>query len=169
MPNFSRYYESGGWFFFTVVTYKRQAVLLQPQVRESLKQALKETNQRYPFKIHAFVLLPDHFHCVLEIDDPKIPQRISMIKRRTTQLSGFQSALQQTPSEKKKRRSGLWQPRYWEHHIHNEQRLYNQVMYCYFNPVKHGLVERIGLWPYSTFHRDVAAGHIPAEWAYISG
>jgi putative transposase len=32
------------------------------------------------------------------------------------------------------------------------------MAYCYFNPVKHGLVERIGDWPHSTFHRDVLAG-----------
>ncbi|MGX5913489.1 REP-associated tyrosine transposase [Aliidiomarina sp. Khilg15.8] len=169
MPNFTRDYVSGGWFFFTVKTYKRQRVLTQPYLRTALKQALRETNARYPFKIHAFVLLPDHFHCVLEILDNQIPQRISMIKRRTTQISGFQSEVALSPNERKQRRRKLWQARYWEHTIISEERLNNQIMYCYTNPVKHKLVERVGQWPYSTFHRDVAAGHIPPEWAGISG
>jgi len=39
------------------------------------------------------------------------------------------------------------------------------VEYCYINPVKHGLTTRVCDWPYSSFHRDVAAGIIPGDWA----
>jgi putative transposase len=39
------------------------------------------------------------------------------------------------------------------------------VEYCYINPVKHGLVRRVCDWPFSSFHRDVAAGLFPENWA----
>jgi hypothetical protein len=39
------------------------------------------------------------------------------------------------------------------------------VEYCYINPVKHGLVTRVRDWPFSSFHRDVAAGLFPQDWA----
>jgi hypothetical protein len=35
----------------------------------------------------------------------------------------------------------------------------------YINPVKHGLVTRVRDWPFSSFHRDVAAGLFPEDWA----
>jgi putative transposase len=38
------------------------------------------------------------------------------------------------------------------------------VDYCYFNPVKHGLVERVRDWPFSTYHRDVRAGLFEEDW-----
>ncbi|BEV71872.1 hypothetical protein THUN1379_13540 [Paludibacterium sp. THUN1379] len=36
--------------------------------------------------------------------------------------------------------------------------------YLHFNPVKHGLVNRVRDWPYSTFHREVSLGRYPADW-----
>ena len=34
----------------------------------------------------------------------------------------------------------------------------------HYNPVKHGLVNRAGDWPWSSFHRWVRAGVYPADW-----
>ncbi|MCL4410675.1 MAG: transposase [Firmicutes bacterium] len=168
MPNFCRYFDAGGYFFLTVVTYQRQPVLLNPEIRGALKMALKATNQKYPFKIHAWVLLPDHFHAIIELPDALLPQRVSMIKRLTTQGSKFQSDIRLTDNERFQRRGKLWQPRYWEHRLTSERRYRILLMYCYTNPVKHRLVECVGDWPYSTFHRDVERGVIPPEWRAIS-
>lgn len=39
------------------------------------------------------------------------------------------------------------------------------VDYIHINPVKHGYVKRVSDWPYSTFHRFVARGIYPLNWA----
>lgn len=39
------------------------------------------------------------------------------------------------------------------------------VDYIYINPLKHGYVGKVSDWPYSTFHRDVAEGLYPVDWA----
>jgi putative transposase len=39
------------------------------------------------------------------------------------------------------------------------------VEYCWYDPVKHGLVARVSDWPCSSFHRDVRRGLAPADWA----
>ena len=62
----------------------------------------------------------------------------------------------------------IWQRRYWEHTIKNEDDLRRCVDYCYINPVKHGLVKAVADWPYSSFHRDVKSGIYPANWAGIN-
>ena len=40
--------------------------------------------------------------------------------------------------------------------------------YLHYNPVKHELVKRVGNWPYSSFHRHVAAGVYPDDWLIAS-
>ncbi|XLM22241.1 transposase, partial [Chromobacterium piscinae] len=47
---------------------------------------------------------------------------------------------------------GIWQRRYWEHQIRDEADLQAHVDYIHYNPVKHGHVERVLEWPYSSFH-----------------
>jgi putative transposase len=59
----------------------------------------------------------------------------------------------------------LWQRRFWEHAIRNQIDFERHVDYVHFNPVKHRLVRRVGEWPYSSFHRYVRRGVLPADWA----
>jgi putative transposase len=59
----------------------------------------------------------------------------------------------------------LWQRRFWEHTIRNDGDFERHVDYIHYNPVKHGLVKRVGDWPYSSFHRYVRSGIVPQDWA----
>jgi len=81
----------------------------------------------------------------------------------------FSKAIPRTERLNKARRArgerGIWQRRFWEHLIRNEEDYRRHVDYCYINPVKHGLVRRVCDWPFSSFHRDVAAGLFPQDWA----
>jgi putative transposase len=60
---------------------------------------------------------------------------------------------------------GIWQRRYWEHTIKNETDYAAHVSYVHINPLKHGLVERVADWPYSSFHRLVEVGIYAEDWA----
>jgi len=68
-------------------------------------------------------------------------------------------------SYQQRRELGLWQRRFWEHQIRDEQDLVKHVEYIHWNPVKHGYVARVRDWPYSSFHRYVKQGHYPLDWA----
>ena len=59
---------------------------------------------------------------------------------------------------------GIWQRHYWEHLIRDEADYQRHVDYVHVNPLKHGLVQRIRDWPYSTFHRYVEKGIYPSDW-----
>ena len=59
----------------------------------------------------------------------------------------------------------LWQRRYWEHTIRDEQDFERHVEYTHWNPVRHGYVTRVADWPHSTFHRFVTKGVYPHDWA----
>ena len=64
-----------------------------------------------------------------------------------------------------KREKGIWQRRYWEHAIRDDADFERHVDYIHYNPVKHRLVTRVADWPFSSFHRYVEQGILPADWA----
>lgn len=107
--------------------------------------------QQHPFRTVAICILPDHLHAGWRLPDGDAgyPLRWQQIKRRFAFLSGAR---------------GCWQRRYWEHQIRDEEDFARHVDYVHFNPVKHGHVQRVRDWPYSSFHRWVARGDLPAEW-----
>lgn len=60
---------------------------------------------------------------------------------------------------------GIWQRRFWEHTIRDETDYARHIDYVHWNPMKHGLVQRLADWPYSSFHRYVKSGLYPEHWA----
>jgi putative transposase len=121
--------------------------------------------RRYPFETVAICILPDHLHAVwaLPQGDSDYSTRWSVIKAGFSR-GLYEPAQQRSASKRARRERGLWQRRYWEHAIRNDADLERHVDYIHFNPVKHGHVLRVIDWPYSSFHRYVAQGALPAEW-----
>lgn len=64
MSQYRRVRTLGGSYFFTVVTYRRQRLLINTDIRWILREIVQEVRREYPFVIDAWVLLPDHTHCV---------------------------------------------------------------------------------------------------------
>jgi len=64
MSEYRRTNIKGGTYFFTLVTHRRQKLLLDDDVRHALREGIQKTRIAYPFEIIAWVLLPDHLHCI---------------------------------------------------------------------------------------------------------
>ena len=58
----------------------------------------------------------------------------------------------------------LWQPRFWEHCLKDEEDLQRHLDYIHYNPVKHGLAATPREWPHSSFARFAARGWYPEQW-----
>lgn len=118
-----------------------------------LRKVIKTVKQTYPFAIEAWVLLPDHMHCMwtLPDGDDDYSKRIGMIKARFTSRvkTQFQKPEWITSSRVRHGESAIWQRRFWEHEIKDERDSERHVDYIHYNPVKHGLVKRVCDWPYS--------------------
>ena len=82
MPNYRRAKTKGGTYFFTVVTYRRQKVFSLPESRRVLRNVIVKVREDFPFIIDAWVLLPDHMHCIwtLPQDDSDFSKRWGLIK-----------------------------------------------------------------------------------------
>src|SRR5713101_1361900 len=162
MVNYRRNRVPGGTFFFTVTLTDRRSLLLVDHI-DLLRDALKVVRKQHPLRIRAIVVLPDHLHTVwiLPPDDDDFPRRWQAIKSRFTSAV-IQQGVPLTRSPKGEYR--LWQQRYWEHTIWDENDLQRHVDYIHYNPVKHGLVKRVVDWPFSSFHRYVRQGWLSADW-----
>ncbi len=164
MPNYRRAFVAAGCWFFTANLLDRRSALLTDQI-EALREATRRTRERYPFRIDAFVVLPDHIHAIwtLPSGDSDFSTRWRLIKIQ------FSKCIPKIEPLSKVRRArgerGIWQRRFWEHLIRDDEDYRRHVEYCYINPVKHGLVTRVRDWPFSSFHRDVGAGLFPEDWA----
>ena len=129
-----------------------------------MRESVRVTSAERPFGIDAWVVLPDHLHAVwtLPAGDADFPTRWRLIKGRFA--AGIEAS-ERGPSKVRAREKGVWQRRYWEHHIRDETDFAAHVRYCWGNPVKHGLVARAVDWPHSSIHRDIRAGRVEPEWA----
>ena len=168
MSDFRRYFVPGGTCFFTIVTYDRRPILITPEGRDRLRHSIITVRGKWPFQLIANVLLPDHWHCVLTLpsEDFEYSKRILKIKELFTRgwlESGLPEATV-TPSQKRRGERGIWQPRFWEHTVRDEDDLKRCVDYVHWNPRKHGLIDRVKDWPWSSFHRFVREGEYEINW-----
>ena len=74
------------------------------------------------------------------------------------------STLPLSESRLKRKESGIWQRRFYEHIIRNEDDLYKHLDYIHYNPVKHNLVQNVKDWKYSSFHKFVKKGIYEENW-----
>jgi putative transposase len=164
MTSYRRNFIAGGCFFFTVNLADRRLYLLTDHIDE-LRTSFREICRHHPFTTEAMVVLPDHLHVIwtLPEDDANFATRWRLIKSRFSRTIPAGEPVSNSRLTKGER--GIWQRRFWEHTIRDEDDFARHVDYIHINPVKHGLVTRVVDWPYSSFHRLVKLGVYPWDWA----
>ena len=166
--HYRRSHLTGGCFFFTLVTYRRQKILTIDENITRLRAAMKKEMGTRPFSIDAIVILPDHMHTIwnLPAGDSDYSTRWRNIKRYFS--IGCVGANSDTSvSRQKKREKNIWQRRFWEHAIRDENDWRRHIDYIHFNPVKHGYVPSANEWPYSSFGRCVDKGWYDRHWGSV--
>jgi putative transposase len=156
---------AGGTYFFTVNCAERRGIRTLTDNIEALRQSLRKVKSRHPFSIDAVVVLPEHLHCILTLPsgDGDFKTRWALIK------AGFSRSLPPVERRSKSRMArgerGVWQRRYWEHLVRDEEDFERHIAYIHWNPVKHGWVTRVQDWPYSSFHAYVKRGLYSEDWS----
>jgi putative transposase len=145
MPEYRRSRVAGGTFFFIVVTHRRAKIPCSPLARHLLSEKLRDCQARWPFRVDAIILLPNHLHAVwtLPPDDPDYSRRWAWVKKEFTRawLQAGEAEGAVSASRRRRHDRGVWQPRFWEHQIRDEHDLERHCDYIHYNPIKHGLVQ----------------------------
>lgn len=158
MSDYKRLYKRAGSYFFTVVTHNRQRLLTGPANIERLREAFRQTQNRHPFILDAVVVLPEHIHCIWQMPggDEDFSTRWRLIKRH------FSIGIDNPLNQRKEKQ--VWQRRFWEHLLRDEDDWRRHMDYIHYNPVKHGYAQRPVDWPHSSFMRAVEGGYYSADW-----
>jgi putative transposase len=163
MVKYRRNFVPGGSYFFTLTLVDRRLSALIDHI-DALRAACRRARRERPFAIDSIVVLPDHLHAMLTLPpgDADYSGQWRLIK---TLFSNHVIALGQSMKRYRNNELALWQRRFWEHTIRDDNDFERHVDYIHFNPVKHGFVSRVCDWPHSSFHRYVRDGLLPEDWA----
>ncbi len=163
---YRRVRTKGGTYFFTVVTGERRGILCIPSSIALLKETFRHIMDRHPFRIDAMVVLPDHLHCIwtLPEGDYDYSTRWRLIKGEFSRKCDKACKGAVGSSGRGKDEQAVWQRRFWEHQIRDENDFTRHVEYIHYNPVKHGLAKAPKEWAHCSFHRYVREGLYGPEW-----
>ncbi len=153
MTNIRRHFKQGQTYFLTHVTHQRNPILIEHV--DLLWNALEKTGLNKSYHLHAWAILPDHFHMLidpLELDVPNLMRRIKLI---------FSAGYRTKHSLKSGR---LWQNRYWDHIIRDELDMNRHIDYIHYNPVKHGLTNNPFSYKHTSIHEYAKRGVYKKDW-----
>ncbi len=147
MRKYIRNYVEGGTYFFTMVTKNREPLFLDPALCELFMAGITKVKSHQPFELDAFCILPDHIHLLVSLPEEvrNYSNIIKEIKKDTTK--SIRKHLDQPDLV-------VWQARFWEHTIRDERDMQTHYDYIHYNPVKHGYVESVDQWKWSSIDGD---------------
>ena len=125
-----RYNYRGAIYFITSITHDRQPFLVAEV--DLFWPAIETIKKRSRFDLIAWVILPDHFHIIIDPLENNFSELMKRIK------------LSFSMNYRKKhnlKNQNVWQKRFWDHIIRNQNDFNRHLDYIHYNPVKHGYVK----------------------------
>ena len=154
MSNYKRVFQDGYSYFITIVTHRREPILIDNI--EQLRYSFQLSKRKYTYNIDAIIILPDHIHMIITPKDAnEYPKIISHIKRSFVygldERYRNEAKMMLSHSSYHRKLSGIWQKRFYEHTIRNEKDWLEKMNYIQYNALKHELVKEWNQWKYSSF------------------
>lgn len=117
--------------------------------------AIKNIRSVITFKVWAWVIMPDHVHMII---DPKENNLSEIVKRIKLLFAG------RYRSKHNMQKGRIWQYRFWDHVIRNQEVLNKHIDYIHYNPVKHGIAEDPFTYRYSSLKIFFEKGYYQRDW-----
>jgi putative transposase len=166
MPRYHRLFDPGHLQFITSSTYRRAPVFNSKLFCQIFAEVLSKLRQEFGFRLVGWVLMPDHFHLLIQPwPAESAPRLIQQLKQRTAYR--LLQILRENPREGWCRKMlarfrlpatvhdqaqyRVWQRRYYVMNIFTEKKRLEKLHYMHGNPVKRGLVASPAEWPWSSF------------------
>lgn len=139
MKTLRRYLVENTYYFITSVTFDRKPILLH-----HIPLFWKSWEAVSPM---AWVILPDHFHILIDVGNGNISYIMHNFKRIYT-----------WNYNKQIKKGKVWQNRFWDHVIKDQDDYNNHLDYIHFNPMKHGIIDDPFEYPHSSLKLFEAVG-----------
>ena len=128
-----------GTFFITSATYNRRRLFQVPANAELFLETLQHYRHAGRYKLHAFVVMPDHVYLIVTPQGITIERAMGLIK------GGF--------SHRMASNFPVWQRGYTDHRIRDAEDMETRRRYLHLNPVRGGLAVGAEMYPYSSAYR----------------
>lgn len=155
MSKLHRYYQPGQSCFVTSVTANREPILVDHS--DLLFRAMCRAVRKTRILIVAWVILPDHFHILVDACNGRVDKFVHLVKLSFVYQFKIRCG----------KHVPIWQHRYWDHIVRSEQDLNNHIDYIHFNPVKHGLCNCPSEWRHSSLGRFKRRGQYEPDWGSV--
>ncbi|QZP30805.1 REP-associated tyrosine transposase [Pseudomonas sp. DR48] len=132
-----RYSEPGHIYLLTAVVAQRQPVFADWRAGRLLVDQLRSAEEAGRVTSMAWVVMPDHLHWLFQLQRGSLPELVCRIKSRSSH------SINLTRGEQGR----LWQPGYYDRALHRDEDLIGAARYTIMNPLRAGLVKRIGDYP----------------------
>jgi putative transposase len=141
-------------YFVTICCFARERVFDDPEFCTWLLEAFRAESATRKFAIHAYCLMPDHFHFLAEGLEPSSDLRSFV---QTFKLKSSRAYRQRTSRI-------LWQKKFFDRILRTNESPDSVAWYIWLNPVWKGLASRPGAYPFAgSFTAAFPLGDPPAS------
>jgi putative transposase len=138
-----------GTYFVTSGTFNRRRLFQVATNAALFLETLQHYRRAGNYKLHAFVVIPDHIHLLLSPTGIALERVMGLIKGVFSHRLGSKLP--------------VWQRGFTDHRVRDSNEFEMRRRYIHDNPVRAKLVELPGLYPYSSAYRSEESK------AYLSG
>jgi putative transposase len=125
-----------GTFFVTTICHHRRRLFQATRNAELLIETLQHYRAAGNYKLHAFVVMPDHVHLLLTPQEKTVSQAMNLIK------GGF--------SHRTESKFPVWQRGFADHLVRNSEEFESRRLYIHQNPVRAHLADLPARYPHSS-------------------
>jgi putative transposase len=127
-------------YFVTIRACQGRSPFVRPELNAHILNVLRSEHARLRCQVFTYCLMPDHLHYLVSPCE-----EVVSVLTFTNQYKGKAT----NESWKVGWRGRLWQPRFYEHIVRDDESLMEIARYILGNPVRKGLVQRPEDWPWS--------------------
>ena len=129
------------YYFVTTTTHRRAPLFERADLAEIVVGALYDIRSRGHIRVHGFVVMPDHFHAVMSLpDEEHLPKLMHSLKSYTAHAI----------NNAREGRGKVWQDGYYGYALRDLEDARKKVRYVLGNPIRKGLLEEFGSYPWSS-------------------
>ncbi len=140
-----------GTYFITASTDDKRHILQSPGMAGLLLNVLLHYRDEGNYRLHEFVVMPNHFHLLITPEKVSLERALQLIKGgfsfRARKELGFQGE--------------VWQTSFYDHRVRDLAEYRKMRDYIHNNPVRRGLSDGPEAYPYSSAHAGFALDEVP--------
>ncbi len=133
-----RFSQANNHYFLTFNINGRQSHFLRSEIVDSFISVLKAYEGKSTSELLAWVIMPDHFHCLLTLGGESLSAAVRNLKGSSSRVINKLLNNDQR----------FWQPGFYDHALRKDEDIRSVAEYIVNNPVRAGLVDHWPAWPY---------------------